>query len=200
MDKLTVKLQFGKYNYMAEADIQGFFDNLDHEWMLKMLAERVDDKALLWLIQKWLKAGILEEDGRVIDPITGTPQGGIISPLLANIYLHYALDRWFEEVVKPHCRGEACLIRFVDDFVCAFERQEDAERFYRALGQRLGKFGMELSREKTRVIPFSKEIATGKTSFDFLGLEFRWGTDLNSEAACQKTDLPEEAESVVETL
>jgi group II intron reverse transcriptase/maturase len=129
VDKLTVKLQFGKYNDVVEADIQGFFDNIDHEWMLKMLAERVDDKALLWLIRKWLKAGILEEDGRVIHPITGTPQGGIVSPILANIYLHYALDLWFEKVVKPHCHGEACLIRFADDFVCAFEHQKDAERF-----------------------------------------------------------------------
>jgi group II intron reverse transcriptase/maturase len=177
VDKLTIKLQFGKYNYVAEADIQGFFDNIDHEWMLKMLAERVDDKASLWLIRKWLKAGILEEDGQVIHPITGTPQGGIISPILANIYLHYALDLWFEKVVKPHCHGEACLIRFADDFVCAFEHQADAERFYDALGKRLGKFGLQLSAEKMRVIPFSKEITPGKTSFDFLGFEFRWGED-----------------------
>jgi len=178
VDKLTIKLQFGKYNYVAEADIKGFFDNINHEWMLKMLAERVDDKALLWLIRKWLKAGILEEDGQVIHPVTGTPQGGIVSPILANIYLHYALDLWFEKVVKPHCHGEACLIRFADDFVCAFEHQEDAERFYDALGKRLEKFGLELSGEKTRVIPFSKEIMPGKTSFDFLGFEFRWGKDL----------------------
>lgn len=91
MDNLTIKLQFGKYNYVVEADIKGFFDNMDHEWMHKMLAERVDDKALLWLIRKWLKAGILEEDGQVIYPITGTLQGGIISPTLANVYLHHAL-------------------------------------------------------------------------------------------------------------
>jgi group II intron reverse transcriptase/maturase len=186
VDKLTIKLQFGKYNYVVEADIKGYFDNIDHEWMHKMLAERVDDKALLWLIRKWLKAGILEEDGRVIHPITGTPQGGIVSPILANIYLHYALDLWFEKVVKPHCRGEACLIRFADDFVCAFERQEDAERFYRALGQRLGKFGLELSGEKTRVILFSKAITRGKTSFDFLGFEFRWGEDLSGKPHVKK--------------
>ena len=95
VDKLTVQLQFGKYNYVVEADIKGFFDNLDHDWLLKMLAERVDDKALLWLIEKWLKAGVLDTDGKTLRPETGTPQGGIISPILANVYLHFALDLWF---------------------------------------------------------------------------------------------------------
>lgn len=177
MDKLTIKLQFGKYNYVVEADIKGFFDNLDHEWLLKMLAERIDDKALLWLISKWLKAGVLDTDGKVLHPVTGTPQGGIVSPILANVYLHYALDLWFWKVVVPHCSGEACLIRYADDFVCAFERQEDAQRFYEALEKRLGKFGLELSVDKTRIIPFSSRILPGKNSFDFLGFEFRWGKD-----------------------
>lgn len=177
VDKLTVKLQFGKYNFVVEADIKGFFDNLDHEWLLKMLAERIDDKALLWLIKKWLKAGVLDTDGEVLHPVTGTPQGGIVSPILANVYLHYALDLWFQKVVVPHCSGEACLIRYADDFVCAFEKQEDAQRFYEALGKRLGKFGLELSEEKTRVIPFSPTIRSDKTNFDFLGFEFRWGKD-----------------------
>jgi len=177
VDKLTIKLQFGKYNYVVEADIKGYFDNIDHEWMLKMLAERVDDKALLWLIKKWLKAGILEEDGEVIHPLTGTPQGGIISPILANVYLHYVLDLWFEKGMKPRCGGEACLIRYADDFVCAFEHQEDAERFYRVLDKRLGKFGLDLSTEKTRVIRFGKEEKPGKNRFEFLGFEFRWGKD-----------------------
>ena len=177
VDKLTVKLQFGKYHYVVEADIKGFFDHLDHDWLLKMLAERIDDKALLWLIKKWLKAGVLDTDGKVLHPVTGTPQGGIVSPILANVYLHYALDLWFQKVVIPHCSGEACLIRYADDFVCAFEKQEDAQRFYEVLGKRLGKFGLELSEEKTRIIPFSPTSRPGKTSFDFLGFEYRWGKD-----------------------
>jgi hypothetical protein len=111
----------------------------------------------------------------VIHPETGTPQGGVISPILANVYLHYALDLWFHKVVKPRCRGEACLIRFADDFVAAFEYQEDAERYYSELGQRLEKFGLELSAEKTRIIPFQR--TQTETSFDFLGFEFRWGKD-----------------------
>jgi len=177
VDKLTVKLQFGKYNHVVEADIKGFFDNINHEILLEMLAERVDDQALLWLIKKWLKAGILEEDGKVIHPITGTPQGGIISPILANVYLHYALDQWFQEVVKKYCRGEACLIRYADDFVCAFEYERDAERFHPVLAKRLGKFGLEVAPEKTKVIHFSQGRKPGKDRFDFLGFEFRWGKD-----------------------
>jgi len=177
VDKLTVKLQFGKYNYLVEADIQAFFDNLSHDWLVKMLQERIDDLPFLRLIQKWLKAGILDTDGKVIHPVTGSPQGGIVSPVLANIYLHYALDLWFHNVVVPRCTGEACLIRFADDFVCAFEFQEDALRFFDVLGKRLGKFGLSLSAEKTRVIPFSQHFSPGKSSFDFLGFEFRWGKD-----------------------
>jgi group II intron reverse transcriptase/maturase len=176
-DKLTVKLQFGKYNYVVEADNKGFFDNIDHEKLLEMLAERIDDKATLWLIEKWLKAGVLETDGSVVHPITGTPQGGIISPLLANVYLHQVLDKWIQEEVLPRMNGEACLIRFADDFVCAFEKEEDAQRFYAVLGKRLGKYGLELSAEKTRIVPFSANNRSGEVSFDFLGFEYRWGKD-----------------------
>ena len=162
---------------MVEADIKSFFENVDHEWMIRMLEERIDDRPFLRLIKKWLKAGILDTDGKVIHPATGTPQGGNVSPILANIYLHYVLDLWFQKVVKKWCRGEACLIRYADDFVCAFQYQADAERFYRALSKRLGKFGLKLSAEKTRVIRFSRDHQPGKTSFDFLGFEFRWGKD-----------------------
>ena len=178
VDELTIKLQFGRYNFVVEADIKGFFDNLNHDELLKMLAERVDDKALLWLIGKWLKAGVLDTDGKIFHPETGTPQGGVISPILANVYLHYALDMWFQKVVIPHCRGQAYLIRFADDFVCAFEYEEDARRFYGVLGKRLSKFGLELSAEKTQIIPFSaKALGRVASSFDFLGFEFRWGKD-----------------------
>jgi group II intron reverse transcriptase/maturase len=177
VDKLTVKLQFGPYYFIVEADIKGYFDNIDHEKLVEMLEERIDDRALIWLIKKWLKAGILDTDGKVIHPVTGTPQGGIVSPILANVYLHYVLDLWFHQVVKKHCRGEACLIRYADDFVCAFQYQEDAERFYRVLGKRLGKFGLEVAAEKTRVIPLDRDPPSGKSGFEFLGFEFYWGKD-----------------------
>jgi group II intron reverse transcriptase/maturase len=182
VDKLTVKLQFGQYNFVVEADIKSFFDNVDHEWMIRMLEERIDDRALLWLIKKWLKAGVLDTDGKVIHPVTGVPQGGVISPVLSNVYLHYVLDLWFRKVVKKYCRGEACLIRYADDFVSAFQYEDDAKRFYTALEKRMGKFGIGIAVEKTRVIPFHRDPPTGQTRFEFLGFEFYWGTDRGGRA------------------
>jgi RNA-directed DNA polymerase len=173
--ELTRGLQFGRYNYIVEADIRGFFDNINHEALIQMVEQRVDDQAMIRLIRKWLNAGILEEDGKIIDSITGTIQGGVISPLLANIYLHNALDMWFEKVVKPLSEGQAYLCRFADDFVCAFQFKKDAEKFFRVLGKRMGKYGLELAAEKTKIVPFSPFIKQEENSFEFLGFEFRWG-------------------------
>jgi len=131
--QLGATLQRGRFRWVVDADIKGFFDNISHDWMIRMLAERINDRAFLGLIRKWLKAGILEEDGQVVNPTTGTPQGGIVSAILANIHLHYALDLWFEKVVKPHCRGDAVMMRYADDFVCCFQLAEDAHRFHAAL-------------------------------------------------------------------
>src|SRR5258705_9612462 len=185
VDQLTVKLQFGAYQQIVEADIRGFFDKLSHEWLMRMLAERIDDQPILRLIKKWLKAGVRDTDGKVLRPEGGTPQGGIISPLLANVYLHYALDLWFEKVFQRSCKGEAFLHRYADDFVCGFGREEDAQRFYSELSERLRKFGLELAAEKTRVIPFSR-YRRGETSFDFLGFEFRCGTDRKGQARLKR--------------
>ena len=170
---LTRKLQFGRFSHIVEADIKSFFDKIDHNWMIRMLEERINDRAFLRLIQKWLKAGILDTSGEVIHPATGTPQGGIVSPILANVYLHYALDLWFEKRIKRECNGEALIIRYADDFVCAFQYQQDAELFYQQLNERLGKFGLEVSPEKTRILPFSRSMLKQSETFDFLGFEFR---------------------------
>jgi RNA-directed DNA polymerase len=143
--------------------------------MIKMLEQRLTDSKCTGLIRKWLKAGILEEDGKVIYPVTGTPQGGVVSAVLANIYLHYVLDIWFEKVVKPRCKGASMIMRYADDFVCCFQYKEDAERFYRVLPQRLNKFNLELSAEKTRLIQFTRFITKNNQSFTFLGFEDRWG-------------------------
>lgn len=185
VDQLTGKLQFGGYHHLVEADIKGFFDNLVHEWLLRMLAERIDDQAILRLVKKWLKAGVLDTDGKVLRPEGGTPQGGIISPVLANVYLHYVLDLWFERVFQRSCRGGAFLLRYADDFVCGFGREEEALRFYSELAERLQKFGLELAADKTRVMPFSR-YRRGETSFDFLGFEFRWGTDSKGQARLKR--------------
>ena len=174
---LTFDLQYGKYGYVVEADIKGFFGEMDHDWLLRMLRLRIDDEAFVGLIRKWLKAGILEIDGKVIYPDTGTPQGGVVSPVLANVYLHYALDLWFEKVVKPHCSGEALISRYADDWVCAFRYREDAERFYQVLPKRLSKFRLELAQEKTRILRFSRFHPSMKRRFTYLGFEFFWKED-----------------------
>jgi RNA-directed DNA polymerase len=140
-----------------------------------MLEERINDKAFLRLIKKWLKAGILDISGKVIHPATGTPQGGIVSPVLANVYLHYALDLWFEKRIKRECNGEALIVRYADDFVCAFQYRQDAELFYQRLDERLGKFGLEVCPEKTRILQFSRSMFKASETFDFLGFEFRRG-------------------------
>lgn len=170
--ELSAVLREGRYRFIVEADIKGFFDHIDHSRLLEMLRQRIDDQPFLNLIQKWLKAGILDTDGQVIHPVTGTPQGGIISPILANVYLHHALDVWFEQVIKSQCQGRAYLCRYADDFVCAFEDERDAQRFYQALPERLADYGLEIAAEKTNLIPFDR---SAKTHFDFLGFEFRWG-------------------------
>lgn len=164
-----------EYNYVVEADIRGFFDNISHEWLMKMLGQRIKDKSFLRLIKKWLKAGILDVDGKITNPLTGCPQGSVISPILANIYLHYALDSWFEKVVKEKCKGKSYICRMADDFICAFKYKEDAERFYNTLGIRLEKFNLELAEEKTKILCFSKYKIAENESFDFLGFEFRRG-------------------------
>jgi group II intron reverse transcriptase/maturase len=174
---LTFDLPYGKYGYVVEVDVKGFFDHLDHSWLLDMLRVRIDDRAFLRLIRKWLKAGVLEPDGHVVHPETGTPQGGTISPVLANAYLHYAVDLWFAKVVKAHCRGEALLCRYADDWVCAFRYQDDAERFYRVLPKRLEKFNLQVAPEKTRLLRFSRFHPSMKRRFTFLGFEFFWMPD-----------------------
>lgn len=173
--ELTRELQFGRFSHIVEADIKAFFDTLDHKWLIRMLEERIKDKPFLRLIQKWLEAGILDTSGTVIHPATGTPQGGVVSPILANVYLHNALDVWFEKIIRNQSRGEARIIRYADDFVCAFEQKQDAEMFYQALSKRLGKFGLEIAPEKTKIVPFSRIRLSQSKRFDFLGFEYRWG-------------------------
>jgi group II intron reverse transcriptase/maturase len=174
---LTFDLQYGTYGYLVEADVKGFFDQLDHTRLLTMLRERVDDRAFLRLMRKWLKAGMLETDGHVVHPETGSPQGGCISPVLANVYVHYALDLWFDKVVKPHCRGEALLCRYADDWVCAFRYQDDAERFYRVLPKRLAQFNLQVAPDKTHLLRFSRFHPSMRRRFTFLGFELYWMPD-----------------------
>lgn len=166
--------------WIVDADIRGFFDNLDHAVLRKILKRRVKDGGIHRLIGKWLNAGVLE-GGELLHPETGTPQGGVISPMLANIYLHTVLDEWFVEVVQPRLKGRSFMVRYADDFLIVCERKDDADRVMEVLPKRLGKYGLELHPEKTRLVQFRKPPAqtksrktSGNGTFDFLGFTFYW--------------------------
>ena len=169
--------------WLVEVDIRKYFDTLDHAHLRSLLRQRVRDGVLLRLIDKWLKAGVLE-GGELTYPEAGTPQGGVISPLLANIYLHYVLDVWFEEVVKPRLKGRAFLVRYADDFVMGFACEADARRVLDVLPQRFGKYGLTIHPDKTRLVPFLRppsrppragsEALPQAESFDFLGFTHFW--------------------------
>jgi len=144
-------------NYIVEVDIKGFFDNVSHYWLQRCLEEKITDKNLLWLVRKFLKAGVIE-DGKQLATEVGTPQGGVISPLLANIYLHYVLDLWFKKEIKSQAKGHMDLIRYCDDFVVCCESEKDAKNFLELLHLRLNKFGLQVSEEKTKVFKFGRQV------------------------------------------
>jgi RNA-directed DNA polymerase len=166
----------GKYKWVVEVDIRNFFGSIDHSWMIKMVEKRVDDKSIIWLIKQWLRAGVICDDGTTENPEQGTPQGGVISPILANIYLHYVLDQWFRTEIRLHSDSDLTLVRYADDFVAAFRLQQDAERFYELLPARFAKFGLVLADDKTRKILFTRFDKDNSKPFNFLGFTFFWGT------------------------
>ena len=175
-------VQYRKTNYVVEADIRGFFDNVDHEWLMKMLSHDIADKRFLEIIHRFLKAGIMDS-GKYIDSEKGTPQGNGASPILANVYLHYVLDLWFEKIVKSRMKGQCYLIRYADDFICCFQYKEEAERFLNVLKERFAKFGLELAEEKSKILEFGRFAAENRRkrgegkpeTFDFLGFTFYCG-------------------------
>jgi group II intron reverse transcriptase/maturase len=182
LDALTVGIMRRKVNWVLDADIRGFFDTLDHGWLVKFIEHRVADRRVVRLIQKWLKAGVVE-DGKRMQSEVGTVQGGSISPLLANIYLHYVFDLWIQRWRRTQARGEVVVVRFADDFVVGLERREDGERLLSELRERLARFGLELHSEKTRLIEFGRyaegdrrKRGEGKPqSFNFLGFTHSCG-------------------------
>ncbi len=169
-----------KVQWILEVDLAKFFDTVDHRQMREFLSRRVQDGVITRLIAKWLKAGVME-DGNVSYPDEGTPQGGVISPLLSNIYLHEVLDKWFVEAVQPACGGRTFMVRYADDFVMGFERLEDVEKVQRVIAKRFARFGLEINVEKTRLVRFGRPPLKGRSSggkpetFDFLGFTHYWG-------------------------
>jgi group II intron reverse transcriptase/maturase len=163
-----------KLNYVVDADIKGFFDNVNHEWIIKFLENDIEDKRFIRYIKRFLIAGAME-NGTYTESDKGTPQGGLISPVLANVYLHYVLDLWFEKRIKKNYKGQVQMIRYADDFVCAFQYESEAKKFYEELKERLAKFDLELAEDKSKVIPFgrfAKENYKSTETFDFLGFTF----------------------------
>lgn len=175
LDALGRTIQREKVSYIVEADIKGFFDHVNHEWVLEFLKVRIGDKRLLRLIWRMLKGGVME-DGLTKPSEEGTPQGGSLSPVMSNVYLHYGLDLWFERVFRPQCRGEAYYFRFADDFLACFQYREDAERFLAEMQARLAKFHLEVEPTKTKLLAFGRfaeenaaRVGKKPETFTFLG-------------------------------
>jgi group II intron reverse transcriptase/maturase len=193
LDALYVAITRKKVNWILDCDIRGFFDNLSHDWLLKFVQHRVADRRILRLIQKWLKAGVMEE-GEWKDTEMGTPQGSVISPLLANIYLHYVFDLWVDAWRKKCARGEVVVVRYADDNVLGFQYVAEADRFLAEFRERLRKFGLELHPDKTRRIEFGRfaeinrsQRGEGKPeTFDFLGFTHISGKDRNGSYALKR--------------
>ncbi len=176
LDALFVGITKRKVNWIIDADIRGFYDNISHEWLMKFLEHRIADRRMLRLLKKWLRAGV-SEDGQWSPTKVGTPQGAVISPAYANVFLHYVLDLWINEWRKRHAKGEVIIVRYADDFVIGFREESDARRCLAALRERLAKFGLELHSEKTRLIEFGRYAEERRArrgngppeTFDFLG-------------------------------
>jgi group II intron reverse transcriptase/maturase len=176
LDALVIGITERKVNWILDADIRGFFDAIGHEWLVKFVEHRIADRRVIRHIKKWLQAGVLE-DGKRTHTEQGSPQGGSISPLLANIYLHYVFDLWVDQWRKRRAGGDIIVVRYADDSVVGFQYKSDAERFWKELGQRFQKFNLELHTEKTRLIRFGRCAADGRTTqgqgkpetFNFLG-------------------------------
>jgi group II intron reverse transcriptase/maturase len=183
LDALWVGIMRKKVSWILELDIRAFFDKVDHAWMVKFVEHRIGDKRIIRLIQKWLKAGVMEQ-GRWFETMEGTPQGSLISPVLANLYLHHVLDLWVNQWRRRKAKGEAIIVRYADDAVLGFQYRDEAERFLEQLRERLSKFGLELHPEKTRLIEFGRFAAKSRKkrgqgkpeTFDFLGFTHICGT------------------------
>src|SRR2546425_9080655 len=183
LDALYVGITRKKVNWVLDLDVRGFFDKIEHSWMIKFVEHRIGDRKIVRLIQKWLKAGVMEQ-GRWDETKEGTPQGAVISPTLANLYLHYVLDLWVDQWRRKEATGDVIIVRYADDAVLGFQHRKEAERFLEQLRERLGKFGLELHPEKTRLIEFGRyaterraKRGEGKPeTFNFLGFTHICGT------------------------
>ena len=177
---LSEAMDSGTYRWVVEADIKGFFDHINHGWLVRMLEERIADRSLIRLIRKWLKAGVMDELKHWSPSTEGTPQGGVISPLLGNIYLHFVQDLWIKKVIGNESKGRVMFRRYADDSIVAFERKDDAEAYLCKLPERLAKFGLELAAEKSALVKFNRWEPETSGRFTFLGFDFFWRKTLRN--------------------
>jgi group II intron reverse transcriptase/maturase len=207
LDALNVGIDRKRVNWILDADIRGFFDHLSHEWMMKFVEHRVADKRILRLIGKWLKAGVSEE-GKWSETTAGTPQGAVISPLLANVYLHYVFDLWVEAWRRKVASGEMVIVRYADDLVVGFEQREDAERFLREFRQRLASFALELHPEKTRLIEFGRFAQVNRQqrgerkpeTFTFLGFTHYCAMNTRGHFVIRRRTVPQRMRATLQAI
>jgi RNA-directed DNA polymerase len=207
LDALSVGIQRKRVNWILDGDIRGFFDHLSHEWMMKFVQHRVADKRVLRLIGKWLKAGVSEE-GTWSESKAGTPQGAVISPLLANVYLHYVFDLWVEAWRRKVASGEVVVVRYADDLVVGFEQRKDAERFLREFQERLAQFALQLHPEKTRLIEFGRYAQANRQrrgegkaeTFTFLGFTHYCATNAQGHFFIRRKTLPQRMRATLQVI
>ena len=193
LDPLAVGMDRAKVNWVVDADIERFFDTVDHEWLLRFVAHRIGDPRVMKLIRQWLRAGVMD-DGSIKETLEGTPQGAVISPLLANIYLHYAFDLWARQWRQRHAQGRMIVVRYADDIVLGFEYRDDAEAFRSAMGDRLAAFKLTLHPEKTRMLEFGRFAKSARArrserkpeTFTFLGFTHICAEDRNGRFQLQR--------------
>lgn len=188
-----------KIKWILDCDIQGCFDNFDHSILLSLLSKRINDKRIIQLIKHWLKVGIVDGNSLQINKM-GTPQGNIISPLLCNIYLHYALDQWMHETVRPLLKGEMFLLRYADDFIIGFENEEDAQRVNQTLPKRMGKYGLMIHPEKSKLIKFSPYRNKKPPTFDFLGFTHYWAKSQKGYWVVKRKTRQKKMQAIIQNL
>jgi group II intron reverse transcriptase/maturase len=198
LDALAVAIDKRKVNWVLDADVADFFTRLDQSWLEKFLEHRIADKRVLRLIQQWLKAGVVE-DGKWTACDEGTPQGAVVSPLLANVYLHYVFDLWADRWRRRNAKGDVVIVRYADDQIVGFQHREDAERFLEELSERFAKFGLELKTEKTRLIEFGRFAAENRKArglgrpetFNYLGFTHACGKTRDGRFALKRITIKE---------